>query len=121
MLAMPRYKVVGNMERFDERDNIQSRNNFIETVAKVCGQGAASCYSCGYGETCKVGIPYFLHGEGFKITPDVVPDVSKQRQVMEAAGEAGILLGKRLREGHDRQAVTQKMQRVMMDKFSVTV
>ena len=26
MLARPRYRVVGNMERFDERDNVQSRN-----------------------------------------------------------------------------------------------
>jgi multimeric flavodoxin WrbA len=95
--------------------------NFVETVAKVCGQGAASCYSCGYGETCKVGIPYFLYGEGFRITPDVVPNVSKQPQVMEAAREAGKLLGKRLREGHDRQAVTLKMQKVMMDKFSSSV
>jgi multimeric flavodoxin WrbA len=25
--------------------------NFVETVAKVAGQGAASCYSCGYGES----------------------------------------------------------------------
>jgi multimeric flavodoxin WrbA len=91
--------------------------NFIETVAKVSGQGAASCYSCGYGETCKVGIPYFLHGEGLKITPEMVPDVTKQPQVMKAAVDAGKILGKRLREGHDRNAVTLKMQQAMMDKF----
>jgi epoxyqueuosine reductase QueG len=28
MLAKPRYKVVGNRDRFDERDNVQSRNTF---------------------------------------------------------------------------------------------
>jgi hypothetical protein len=41
--------------------------NFVETVAKVTGQGAAACFSCGYGETCKVGIPTLLYGEGVKI------------------------------------------------------
>jgi multimeric flavodoxin WrbA len=35
--------------------------NFVETVAKVSGQGAAACFSCGYGETCRVGIPIMLH------------------------------------------------------------
>jgi multimeric flavodoxin WrbA len=95
--------------------------NFVETVAKVSGQGAASCYSCGYGETCKVGIPYFLHGEGFKITPDVIPNVRKQPALCKAAVDAGVLLGKRLRQGHDRQAVTMSMQKVMMEKFSATV
>jgi hypothetical protein len=95
--------------------------NFIETVAKVSGQGAASCYSCGYGETCKVGIPYFLHGEGLKITPDMVPDVTKQPEVMKAAADAGAMLGKRLREGHDRNAVTLKIQQAMMEKFKGSV
>jgi hypothetical protein len=56
--------------------------NFIETVAKVTGQGAASCYSCGYGETCQVGIPSMIHGEGVKITPDMIPDVTEQPKVM---------------------------------------
>jgi multimeric flavodoxin WrbA len=91
--------------------------NFIETVAKVSAQGAASCYSCGYGETCKVGIPYFLYGEGVKITPENTPDVSRQSEVMKAAADAGQLLGQRLRRGHDRLEVTQKMQHRMMELF----
>lgn len=91
--------------------------NFIETVAKVVGQGAASCFSCGYGESCKVGIPYMLYGEGVKITPEMIPDVSRQPDVMQAAAEAGKLLGRRLREGHDRARVTQKMQQTMMAKM----
>ncbi len=91
--------------------------NFIETIAKVTGQGAASCYSCGYGETCGVGIPRFLHGEGVKITPEMIPDVGKQPEVMEAAAAAGRLLGERLQAGVDRMAVTQKMMQAMMEKF----
>lgn len=89
--------------------------NFIEPVAMVGGQGAASCFSCGYGETCKVGIPAFLFGPDSKITPDMIPDVKKQPEVMAAAADAGKLLGKRLTEGHDRKAVTQKMQQKMME------
>jgi len=91
--------------------------NFIETVAKVTGRGAASCYSCGYGETCKVGIPYALHGKGVRISQENIPHVAKQPDVMQAAGEAGKHLAQRLRKGHDRKQVTKRMQMVMMQKF----
>jgi multimeric flavodoxin WrbA len=94
--------------------------NFIETVDKVAGQGAASCYSCGHGETCQVGIPRMVHGEDVKITEDMIPDVTKQPEVMTAAAEAGKWLGQRLRDGHDRDVVTQKMQAVLMAKFGET-
>lgn len=95
--------------------------NFIETVAKVSGQGAASCYSCGFGETCQVGVPAMLHGPEVKITEDMIPDLSKQPEVMEAAKQAGKLLGERLQNGHDRKIVTQKMQSRMMEMFEGTV
>lgn len=95
--------------------------NFVETVAKVTGQGAASCFSCGYGESCKVGIPYMLHGEGLKITDDIIPDVAKQPQTMQSAMDAGKLLGQRLQEGHDRMQVTQNMQQKMMSMFESAV
>ena len=91
--------------------------NFVETVAKVTGQGAASCYSCGYGETCQVGIPLMLHGEGVEITPEMIPDVAKQPKVMAAAEEARKVLGQRLKAGHDREAVTAAMQKKMMAMF----
>jgi multimeric flavodoxin WrbA len=95
--------------------------NFIETVARVTGQGAASCYTCGHGETCKVGIPSLLHEEGFKITPDIIPDVTKQPDVMQNAVDAGKLLGQRLRGSHDREKVTLKMQEKMMAMFEGAV
>ncbi len=91
--------------------------NFIDTIAKVAGQGAASCFSCGFGETCPVGIPLMLFGDGVKITPEIIPDVGKQPEVMAAAAAAGRLLGDRLRQGVDRPAVTQKMMQIMMEKF----
>jgi hypothetical protein len=82
--------------------------NFVETVAKVTGQGAAFCFSCGYGETCRVGVPTLLYGEGVKIKPEMIPDVTKQSDVIESATSAGKLLGQRLRDGHDRMAVKFK-------------
>jgi multimeric flavodoxin WrbA len=95
--------------------------NFVETVAKVSGQGAASCYTCGYGETCKVGIPAMLHGPDVTITPETTPSVKKQPQVMAAAAAAGRQLGDRLRSGHDRNQVTMKMQKKLMDLFAASV
>ena len=95
--------------------------NFIETVAKVTGQGAASCYSCGYGETCQVGIPSMIHGEGVKITPDMIPDVTKHPETMAAAVQAGKQLAQRLNDGHDRMVVTQNMQEKMMAMFESAV
>lgn len=89
--------------------------NFVEPVAMVGGQGAASCFSCGYGETCGVGVPRLLFGPDVKITPEMIPDVTKQPQVMAKAADAGKLLGKRLTDGHDRKTVTQNMQRKMME------
>lgn len=95
--------------------------NFIETVAKVTGQGAASCYSCGYGETCKVGIPNMLYGESVKITPEMIPDVIKKPGVMTTAVHAGKLLRERLSSGHDRKQVTQKMQQKMMEMVKSSI
>lgn len=90
--------------------------NFIETIAKVSTQGAASCYSCGYGETCQVGVPVMMHGPDVKITDDMIPDVKKQPETLKAAQDAGKQLAQRLATD-DRASVTQKMQRLMMEKF----
>jgi multimeric flavodoxin WrbA len=95
--------------------------NFVETVAKVAGQGAASCFSCGYGETCKVGVPAIFYGPGIEITPDMIPDVTKQEDVMQEAVDAGRLLGRRLREGHDREVVTKNMKSRLMRMLGESV
>jgi hypothetical protein len=62
-----------------------------------------------------------LYGPEVKITPEMIPDVAKQPEVMQAAAAAGKLLGDRLRAGVDRQAVTQKMMQAMMEKFKSSV
>jgi hypothetical protein len=59
-----------------------------------------------------------LYGPGTKITEEMIPDVAKQPAVMAAAEAAGKLLGRRLREGHDRMQVTQAMQAKMMERMT---
>lgn len=88
--------------------------SLIETVTTVTGQGAASCYSCGHGETCAVGVPRMLYGEQVQITPEMIPDVEKQPDVMAAAADAGKRLGQRLTSGHDRTRVADAMAKKMM-------
>jgi multimeric flavodoxin WrbA len=91
--------------------------SFIDTVAKVSGQGAAACFTCGYGETCTVGIPRMMMGENVKITPDIIPDVMKQPELIKAAERAGKTLGEKLTRGYDRKQVSVKMQKKLMDMF----
>lgn len=114
---------VGGMNGKFPADEIEKffMYSFIETVAKVSGQGAASCYSCGYGETCGVGVPVMLYGKDVKITPEIIPDVSNQSEVMTNAADAGRLLGKKLMAGHDRKRVAQQMQGKMMAMLTSSV
>ena len=105
--------VIAEIERF-------MMYNFIETVAKVTGQGRASCFSCGFGETCEVGIPCMMFGEGVKITEDIIPDVMKQPELLKEAEEAGELMAKRLKN-HNRNLVAAEMQLLLGKKFAESV
>lgn len=48
---------------------------------------------------------------------NILPGVEKQADVMASAVQAGKLLGERLTHGHDRAAVTQRVQEKMMSRF----
>ncbi len=71
--------------------------NQIECVGEVTAQGAASCFVCGYGETCKVGAIHMFYGEGTKITDEIIPDLSKQPDKIEEAHALGKKLSERLK------------------------
>jgi hypothetical protein len=58
-----------------------------------------------------------LHGPGVKITPEMIPDVNRSPETIQAAAAAGKLLGERLGSGHDRSRVTQAMQQRLMSMF----
>ncbi len=75
--------------------------NQIDCVGSVSAQGPASCFECGYGETCKVGAIHMFYGPGTEITEEITPDLSKQPEKIEAARELGERLYGRL-EGFAR-------------------
>jgi len=79
--------------------NIQTvfQYNQIECVGSVTAQGAACCFDCGYGETCKVGAIHMFFGPGTKITDELVPRLHKQPQAIAAAQDLGRQLNERLR------------------------
>ncbi len=72
------------------------RYNQIECVAEVVAQGPACCFTCGYGEDCKVGAIHMFFGAGTKITPSMVPSLEKQPEAVAAARSAGKKLSERL-------------------------
>ncbi|MDT8300144.1 MAG: flavodoxin family protein [Sedimentisphaerales bacterium] len=70
--------------------------NQIDCVGAVSAQGAASCFTCGHGETCKVGAIHMFFGPGTKITPEIIPGLSKQPDRIELARALGRKLSERL-------------------------
>ncbi|MEA1951202.1 MAG: flavodoxin family protein, partial [Planctomycetota bacterium] len=80
-------------------DNIRTffQYNQIDCVGTVSAQGAASCFTCGYGEGCKVGAIHMFFGPDAKITPEMIPDLDKQPDKLEAARQLGRELGERLK------------------------
>ena len=71
--------------------------NQMECIGTVSAQGPASCFVCGYGETCKVGAIQMFFGPGTRITPEITPSLSKQPAKLADARTLGNLLEKRLR------------------------
>lgn len=57
----------------------------IQDVEVVTAQGTMPCMVCGVGETCQISGFIRQYGEGAKITPDVLPSLSKQPEVINKA------------------------------------
>ena len=72
--------------------------NQIACVGEVSAQGPACCFTCGFGEDCKVGAIHMFFGPGTRITPEITPSLDKQPDVLEAARALGGALSRRLRE-----------------------
>ena len=82
--------VVGNIKTFFQYSQ-------IECVGEISAQGAANCFTCGYGETCKVGVVHMFFGPGTRITPEILPGLAKQPGKLEEARALGRKLGERLK------------------------
>lgn len=70
--------------------------NQIDCVGEVMAQGPASCFTCGFGETCEVGAIQMRFGPGTEVTDEITPSLSKQPEVLAAARELGNTLSDRL-------------------------
>lgn len=79
-------------------ENIQTffQYNQIDCIGAVFAQGAASCFTCGHGETCKVGAIHMFFGPGTRIMPEIIPNLSKQPDRIELARALGRKLTERL-------------------------
>lgn len=82
--------VVANLENF-------FRCNQIECVGSVSVQGPACCFTCGYGETCRVGVIHMFFGPGMKVKPEITSCLEKQPDKLEQAKKLGLTLSQRLR------------------------
>ncbi len=71
--------------------------NQIECIGSVGAQGPASCFTCGYGESCTVGAIHMFFGPGTKITDEITPALSKQPERIDEARELGRKLSRRLK------------------------
>ena len=80
-------------------ENIKTMMQYhqIECIGTVSAQGAASCFTCGYGEDCKVGAIHMFFGPGTKITPEIIPELAQQPDKIEQARALGHKLNSRLR------------------------
>ena len=72
--------------------------NQIDCIGSVTAQGPASCFTCGYGKSCKVGAIHMFFGAGTKITPEITPDLARQPERIADARRLGMELTRRLKE-----------------------
>jgi multimeric flavodoxin WrbA len=86
-----------NGDRVVENIKTFFQYNQIECLGSVSAQGPAACFTCGFGEGCKVGAIHMFFGPGTKITPEITPSLSKQPDKIEQAKELGRELSERLR------------------------
>jgi multimeric flavodoxin WrbA len=82
-------------------ENIETffRCNGIECIGRVTAMGANPCHTCGYGVTCRDGAVYARLAPGqTELTDEMVPDLSKQPEVIAHAQQMGLILSQRLSE-----------------------
>lgn len=66
----------------------------IHHIGTISAQGAASCFTCGYGEECEVGAVHMLYGAGTKITDELIPGLDKKPEKISEARALGENLSK---------------------------
>jgi multimeric flavodoxin WrbA len=70
--------------------------NQLDVVGSVTALGPACCFTCGYGETCKVGAIHMFFGPGTEVTEEITPRLEKQPEARGTARKLGARLSSRL-------------------------
>ncbi len=73
--------------------------NRMEHFGAVSIQGALPCFSCGFGDTCEVSAIPHVFGQDTEVTPDIIPSLEKQPEVLAQARDLGRRLGERVQNG----------------------
>lgn len=95
MLLAGKKVILAGVAGFDAGTVIESMKSFfvqsdMEIIGEIKAQGAAGCFTCGYGESCKVGAVYSMLGPDAVITEENTPCLLKQTDVLEKARQLGI-------------------------------
>jgi hypothetical protein len=93
--------------------------NYVKVVAKFSIKGNPSCFYCGFGNTCEVGVPK-LTGVSCP-APNQIQDVLDDPANRQVAEDAGIKLSSCLKEGYDKRLTIMEMQQNLFEKFSESV
>jgi len=59
--------------------------HMLPEIEIITAQGTLPCMVCGAGETCEISAFTQAYGKGAKITPEILPALSKQPQIIEKA------------------------------------
>ncbi|KZL91897.1 flavodoxin family protein [Clostridium magnum] len=55
----------------------------VTDIEVIVSRGSIPCLVCGEGESCPISFAIEMYGEGLKITPDIMPSLEKQNDVIE--------------------------------------
>ncbi len=93
--------------------------NFVKTIDSLSVDGNPSCYYCGYGKTCEMGVPKMT---GIECpSPSEIPDILSNQKLRNSLIATGRTLGNFLRNGYDRRLVSLEMQEALFDRLRESV
>jgi multimeric flavodoxin WrbA len=93
--------------------------NLVKTVDTLSITGNPSCFYCGYGNTCEMGVPRMMGIECPE--PSRIPDIMDNPKTKKSVLDAGARLGKFLSAGYDRRFVALEMQENLAESFKESV
>lgn len=66
--------------------------HMLPEIEVITAQGTLPCMVCGVGETCEISAFLQAYGKDAKITPEILPSLSKQPEVIEKAKQIAAII-----------------------------